>query len=167
MEKNNSSQNGILRLQEKTKLYEEAIEEIKSRLETLEKGIIVPRMATIAAVLKEKMPHYLWCGFYFAEENELVVGPYQGRIACPNIAYSGVCGTSVKKKKTLVVPDVHEFQGHIVCDETAKSEIVVPIRGENGMIIGVFDVDSKHPAAFDDVDRKYLESLMPLLLEED
>lgn len=156
----------VLQLRDKSKLYEEAIEEIQSRLETLEKGIIVPRMATVAAVLKEKMPHYLWCGFYFAEENEMVVGPYQGRIACPNIAYSGVCGTSVKKRETLVVPDVHEFPGHIVCDETAKSEIVVPIYGENGMIIGVFDVDSKHPKAFDEVDRKYLERLMPLLLEE-
>src|SRR3989338_9898251 len=111
----------VLSVQQKEELYKKAIKEIETRILTLEKGIIVPRMATIVAVLYEKMPHYLWCGFYFAEEKEMVIGPYQGTVACPNIGYSGVCGTSAKKKKTLIVPDVHEFKGHIVCDERSNS----------------------------------------------
>lgn len=159
------SEQKLLTKQEKEKLYKEAIEEIKSHLETVEEGIIVPRLATLAAVLKEKMPHYLWCGFYFAEEKEMVVGPYQGATACPNIPYTGVCGTSAKKKQTLIVPDVEKFPGHIYCDLTAKSEITIPLIAENGMVIGVLDVDSHHYDAFDEVDKKYLESLMPLLLK--
>jgi L-methionine (R)-S-oxide reductase len=155
----------MLSPQDKKRLYEESISEIKATLSTLEKGIIVPRMATIAAVLKEKMPHFLWCGFYFAEENELVIGPYQGTIACPNIPYTGVCGASAKKKDTLIVPNVHKFPGHIVCDERSNSEIVIPLIDERGMVIAVFDIDSSEMGAFDEVDKKYLEKLMPLLLD--
>lgn len=150
---------------QKEKLYEEAISEIKSRLSTLEKGIIVPRMATMAAVLHDKMPHYFWCGFYFCEENELIIGPYQGTSACPNISYAGVCGTGAKEKSSVIVPDVHKFPGHIACDIRSKSEIVVPLVDKHGMVIAVFDVDSTQLNAFDEVDRKYLEELMPLLLE--
>lgn len=164
-----SESNGGMTLDSDSKkeLYEEAIAEIKERLATVENGIIVPRMATVTAVLKEKMPHYSWCGFYFAEENEMIIGPYQGKIACPNISYGGVCGASAKRKETVVVPDVHDFPGHIVCDENSKSEIVVPVRDARGMVIAVFDVDSTELNAFDEVDRKHLEQLMPLLLEGD
>mgnify|MGYP001614724409 FL=1 len=154
----------VLDATSKKELYEEAVREIKGRLKTLEKGIIIPRMATVAAVLKNMMPHYLWCGFYFAEEKEMIAGPYQGMIACPNIPYTGVCGTAARKKQTLIVPDVHEFKGHIVCDERANSEMVVPII-EKGMVIGVFDVDSHHINAFNEIDKKYIEKLMPILLE--
>lgn len=150
---------------QKAKLYEKAISEIKQRLETLEKGIIVPRMATVAAVLHDTMPHFFWCGFYFCEENELIIGPYQGTSACPNISYAGVCGTGAKEKSTVIVPDVHKFPGHIVCDIRSKSEIVVPIVDARGMVIGVFDVDSTESNAFDETDREYLEQIMPLLLE--
>lgn len=149
----------------KRKLYERALEEIKVQIDTLEKGIIVPRMATIVAVLKDIMPHYLWCGFYFAEENEMIIGPYQGRIACPNIPYTGVCGTAARKKAPLVVPDVEKFPGHIVCDERAKSEIVIPIKDGKGRVIGVFDVDSDIKGAFNEIDIKYLQKLTPILLE--
>jgi L-methionine (R)-S-oxide reductase len=149
----------------KKKLYEKSYKEIKTQLATLDKGIIVPRMATVSAVLKKVMPHYIWCGFYFAEEDEMVVGPYQGNVACPNIGYGGVCGTAAKKKETLIVPDVHKFPGHIVCDERSNSEIVVPLLDDKDRLIAVFDVDSDKRDAFDEVDKKFLESLMPLLLE--
>ena len=152
---------------EKEQLYKEAIEEIKERLSTLEKGIIIPRMATMTAVLKNKLPHYFWCGFYFCEENELIVGPYQGTSACPNIEYSGCCGTSAKTKEPVVIPDVHAFPGHIECDPRSNAEIVVPILDKEGRVIAVFDVDSTEKNAFDEIDRKYLEELMPLLLEGD
>lgn len=153
--------------EEKKKLYEEAIAEISGRLESLEKGIIVPRMATVVAALMHRMPHFFWCGFYFAEENELIIGPYQGTCACPNIPYSGVCGTAAKNKDTLVVPNVHEFKGHIACDSRSNSEIVVPIKDKRGIIIGVLDVDSTHLNAFDEIDKKYLEQIVPTLLEGD
>lgn len=150
---------------DKDTLYTEAIQEIKKRLEPVDKGEIIPRMATVAAVLKEKIPYYFWAGFYFAEENELVVGPYQGPSACPNISYSGVCGSSAKKKETLVVPNVHEFPGHIACSDQSNSEIVVPIIDSAGILIGVFDVDSTELNAFNEKDQEYLEQIMPLLLE--
>lgn len=153
--------------EEKERLYEEAFEEIKKHLLTLEKGIIVPRMATVTAVLKNKMPHYFWCGFYFCEENELVVGPYQGTSACPNIAYSGVCGTSANKKEPVIIPDVHAHPGHIECDPRSNAEIVVPLTDKEGRVIAVFDVDSTELNAFDEIDRKHLYKIMPILLEGD
>ncbi len=147
----------------KEALYQRAIEEIKQRLHHT--AGIVPRMATVAAVLKNTMPHFFWCGFYFAEEEELVIGPYQGTSACANIAYSGVCGTAAKKKETVVVGDVHKFPGHIPCDEASQSEIVVPIMDEDGRVIGVFDVDATTVNAFDAVDQRYLEQIVPTVLE--
>jgi len=156
---------GMLDDAKKKELYEKAIAEVKERLSTLEKGIIVPRMATVVAVFKNMMPYYLWCGFYFAEEKEMIAGPYQGTTACPNIAYTGVCGGAAKKKETLIVPDVHEFPGHIVCDEKSNSEIVVPLLDGEGRLIAVFDVDSSVLNVFNEVDKKFLEELMPLLLE--
>ena len=159
------SENKDLKELNKEELYKEALNRIKEELKTLEKGMIVPRMATIAAVLNEKMPHYKWCGFYFAEEKEMVIGPYQGTYACPNIPYTGVCGTSAIKKETVIVPDVHKFPGHIVCDEHSNSEIVVPLIDKRGMVIAVFDVDSNDLDAFDETDKNNLEKLMPILLE--
>lgn len=151
--------------EEKESLYKEVIEEIEGHLGELEEGIIVPRMATVVAALMHKMPHYFWCGFYFAEEKEMIIGPYQGTCACPNIPYTGVCGTAAKRKDTLIVPDVHKFKGHIACDARSNSEIVVPIKDKRGMVIGVLDVDSAELNAFDDIDRKYLEELMGIVLK--
>jgi len=153
--------------EQKAELYEKALVEIKDRLSTLEKGIIIPRMATVTAVLKNLMPHYFWCGFYFCEEDELVVGPYQGTSACPNIAYSGVCGKSAQEKTPVIVPDVHAHPGHIECDPRSNAEIVIPLRDKEGRVIAVFDVDSTEKDAFDDVDREHLEKIMPILLEGD
>ena len=124
-------------------------------------------MATVAAVLKNTIPYYFWCGFYFAEEDELVIGPYQGTTACATIGYGGVCGTSVKKEEAIIVPDVHKFPGHIVCDQQSKSEIAIPVRDNDGRIIGVFDVDASVINAFDKTDKKYLEEILPILFEKE
>ena len=150
--------------QNKDKLYEEAKKEIKVRLKNIEFGNIIPRMATVTAVLKSKFLNMLWCGFYFAEEDEMIVGPYQGPSACPNIKYSGVCGLSAKKKETVIVPNVHEFPGHIVCDEKSNSEIVVPLLDEEKRIIAVLDIDSANFSEFDKTDKKHLEEIMTFLL---
>ena len=147
----------------KKELYENAIKEIKERIS--ETHSLIPRMATVTAVLKNTLPHYFWCGFYFAEENEMIIGPYQGTCACPNIAYTGVCGAAAKGKASVVVPDVHKFPGHIACDERSNSEIVVPLLDKQGRVIAVFDADSKEKNAFDKIDKKYLEQLMPILLD--
>ena len=149
----------------KNELYEKAINEIRERVKGVDS--VVPRMATMTSVLKSAIPYYFWCGFYFAEENEMIIGPYQGSTACPNIAYTGVCGTSARKKETVIVPDVHDFPGHIACDERANSEIVVPLFDNKGRVIAVFDVDSTAHNAFDEIDRKYLEEMMPILLEKE
>ena len=149
----------------KREMYERAFNEIRERVADVES--VVPRMATVAAVLKNTIPYYFWAGFYFAEENEMIIGPYQGTSACPNIAYTGVCGTSAKKKETVIVPNVHEFPGHIACDERSNSEIVVPLFDNAGRVIAVFDVDSSELNAFDEVDKEFLEKLMPLLLEKE
>jgi GAF domain-containing protein len=118
--------------------------------------------------LRTHLPYYFWCGFYFAEEGEMVIGPYQGSTACANLDYQGVCGTAVKRKESIVVPNVHEFPGHIVCDERSNSEIVVPLIGEKDMVIAVLDVDSTELGAFDDVDKDFLEKeLMPILLDSE
>ena len=100
---------------EKIELYNKALEEIKERVNDVDS--LVSRMATVVSVLRTHLPYYFWCGFYFAEEGEMVIGPYQGSTACANLGYQGVCGTAVKRKKSIVVSNVHEFPGHIVCDE--------------------------------------------------
>jgi L-methionine (R)-S-oxide reductase len=164
-ERSESSENNVLDSGKKRELYEKAIGEIKERVSGVES--VVPRMATVAAVLKDIMPYYFWCGFYFSEEKEMIVGPYQGSTACPNIAYSGVCGASVKNKETVLVPNVHNFPGHIACDERSNSEIVVPLLDDQGRVIAVFDVDSSQLGAFDEIDKEFLEKLMPVLLEKE
>jgi len=150
--------------QQKETLYTQALKEIKERLHHT--AGIIPRMATVAAVLKNTLPYFFWCGFYFAEEDELVIGPYQGTSACANIAYSGVCGTAARREETVVVPDVHKFPGHIVCDEMSKSEIVVPVKDEEGRVIAVFDVDASDVNAFDQTDKRFLEQIIPIVLEQ-
>ena len=155
----------VMNAKEKEVLYNKAHAEIKERLHHTT-GII-PRMATVAAVLKNTLPYFFWCGFYFAEEDELVIGPYQGTSACANIAYSGVCGAAAKKEETVVVPDVHKFPGHIPCDDSSKSEIVVPVKDEEGRVIAVFDVDATEVNVFDAADKKFLEQIIPVVLEKE
>ena len=158
-----SSLTKIFSSDEKIEFYNGALEEIKERVNEIDS--LVSKMATVASVLRTHLPYYFWCGFYFAEEDEMVIGPYQGSTACANIGYQGVCGTAAKKKESIIVPNVHEFPGHIACDERSNSEIVVPLIGENDMVIAVLDIDSTKLKAFDDVDKDFLEKeLIPILL---
>lgn len=123
----------------------------------------VARMATINAVLKNKFEYFFWCGFYFSHDDKLIVGPYQGPVACQVLQGAGVCIASVKQNKSIVVPDVHAFEGHIACDSRANSEIVVPVRDLQGNIKAVLDVDSASFNSFDDTDRKYLEVITAMV----
>ncbi len=119
---------------------------------------LVANLANVASALKMTFD-FFWVGFYVVEKEELVLGPFQGPIACTRIAYGkGVCGSSWKQDETLVVPDVEAFPGHIACSSESKSEIVVPIR-KNGQIIAILDVDSDQLNDFDEIDATYLNEL--------
>jgi len=120
---------------------------------------IVANMANVAAALKEQF-NWLWVGFYMVKEDQLVLGPFQGPVACTRIRKGkGVCGKSWEDAATIVVDDVEKFPGHIACSSLSRSEIVVPIT-RNGEVIGVLDVDSVELASFDQTDRIYLEKLI-------
>ena len=122
------------------------------------------RLATLAAMLAQAFEHYFWAGFYLvdpARPDELVVGPYQGTLGCLRIAFGrGVCGMAAAQRRTVIVPDVEAFPGHIACDSRSKSEIVVPVFGPGGALIGVFDVDATQPAAFDEIDAAGIERIL-------
>ena len=119
----------------------------------------IAKMANIAALLHHEFDFW-WTGFYRVVNNELLLGPFQGPIACVHIAYGrGVCGTAWKERRTVVVPDVEEFPGHIACSSESRSEIVVPIFNDAD-IIAVLDIDSRDLATFDDTDAHYLEQVV-------
>jgi len=142
--------------------YQRILEQLRSELS--KSGDPVARMATVASLLHHRQPHFFWTGFYRLLDGQLVVGPYQGSLACQNIEVGkGVCGTAFERGETIVVPDVHEFPGHIPCDARSRSEIVVPYRDADGVLAGVLDVDSTEPAAFDAVDAENLEQIVALL----
>ena len=121
-------------------------------------------MATIAAVLHHKMKDFYWTGFYLLQEDgELMVGPYQGMLACIKLRKdTGVCWAAINNAETVIVPDVHKFPGHIACDSASKSEIVVPVKDKTGTIIGVLDVDSADFDSFDETDKEGLERVVRL-----
>ena len=117
-------------------------------------------MANVAAAIHLEMGFW-WTGFYRVQNGELVLGPFQGPVACMHIGYGkGVCGTSWKQGETIVVPDVEQFPGHIACSSESRSEIVVPVRSAEGEIIAVLDIDSKDLATFDEVDKQWLEEIV-------
>ena len=142
--------------------YAEVAEEIAAVLE----GETNPtaRMATIAAMLAQSFDRFFWTGFYVvdpARPDELVVGPYQGTLGCLRIGLGqGVCGTAAAERRTLVVPDVEAFPGHIACDSRARSEIVAPVIGAGGRVLGVLDIDSTDLDAFDATDAEWLERIL-------
>ena len=120
-------------------------------------------MATINSVLSHRFDYYFWTGFYRVCGDRLIVGPYIGTVGCLQIEFGrGVCGTAAEKRETVIVPDVHEFPGHIACDPNSRSEIVVPVFDRDGALIAVFDVDSDRVNAFDEEDRKGLEKILAL-----
>jgi GAF domain-containing protein len=123
---------------------------------------LVANLGNIAAALKEQF-NWLWVGFYWIIEDELVLGPFQGPVACTRIKKGrGVCGTSWEKEATIIVDDVEKFPGHIACSSSSKSEIVLPVFKE-GKIVGVLDVDSSELADFDTVDQVYLEKILAMI----
>jgi GAF domain-containing protein len=122
----------------------------------------IANMANTAALLHEAFGFW-WTGFYIIKDEQLVLGPFQGPVACTRIGFGkGVCGTSWERRETIVVPDVHQFPGHIACSSLSQSEIVVPMF-HNGEIYAVLDIDSKDLATFDEVDKEWLEKIVTLL----
>jgi len=126
----------------------------------------IANLANTAAVIKQAFGHW-WIGFYLLKSNELVLGPFQGPLACSRIPlHKGVCGKAASEKKTIIVPNVHEFPGHISCSSLSNSEIVVPICLSNQKLFGVLDIDSIHFNHFDEKDAFYLEKLCKFIGEK-
>ena len=145
----------------KAEKYNLLTEQIQSLIEGETDGVAI--MANICAVIHDAMGFW-WTGFYRVKDEELVLGPFQGPVACMHIGYGkGVCGTAWKEKRTIIVPDVEQFPGHIACSSLSRSEIVVPIFSQNGEVTGVLDIDSKELATFDDTDQQYLERICKML----
>lgn len=144
----------------KEERYLSLLPQIESLLEG--EDDLIANLANVSAALKETFG-FLWVGFYFVRNDQLVLGPFQGPIACTRIRYGrGVCGTAWKEKRTLVVPDVDLFSGHIACSSASRSEIVVPLTSANE-VWAVLDIDSNEVQTFDETDAIYLEKLVHLI----
>ena len=142
-------------------VYETLIPQINSLIES--ESDLIANLANISAVLKEAFG-FFWVGFYIAKEGELVLGPFQGPLACTRIPFhKGVCGASYSQQKTLIVPDVDAFPGHIACSSASKSEIVLPVFHRNGSVAMVLDVDSDQLDDFNEVDAKWLGNVIRLI----
>lgn len=167
----------------KAEMYDGVIPQIESVIGSEE--FLLPKMSNICAILKEIF-NFWWVGFYLTDEfvknglvipdnikeiserSSLILGPFQGPLACQRIKYGrGVCGTAWKEQKTIIVDDVNMFPGHIACSSLSRSEIVIPVfalfNGKRGEIIGVLDIDSKDLCTFDDTDKKYLEQIVKMI----
>ena len=126
----------------------------------------IARMATINALLYHKMDGFFWVGFYILRGEKLIAGPYQGPVACLELPQGkGVCRASIDSGKAVIVMNVHDFPGHIACDSRSKSEIVIPVRNQEGVITSVLDIDSDHIGNFDHTDQEQLEKIVSLINE--
>ena len=144
----------------KEEIYQSLIPQINALLEG--EPDLIANLANVSAALKEQFG-WLWVGFYLVKNDELVLGPFQGPVACTRIKKGrGVCGTAWQNAVTLIVDDVEKFPGHIACSSLSRSEIVVPMIS-NGEVMGVLDVDSELLSQFDEVDKKYLEQIVAIL----
>lgn len=148
---------------DKAEIYRQAEAEIASLVADLKDPIAA--MASFVAVVHRRLDYVSWTGFYRVVEPELLrIGPYQGPVGCLEIPFGqGVCGTAARRERSLIVEEVHAFDGHIACDPDARSEIVVPVFDSRGSLVAILDLDSTSPAAFDDADRRGLERLAALL----
>ncbi len=127
---------------------------------------LIPNLANLSALLWENLERINWAGFYLTVKNELLLGPFQGKPACIHIPLGkGVCGTAAAEKRTVLVPDVHKFPGHIACDSASRSELVVPLLGPSGDVLGVLDLDSPLPARFTEEDAHTMEQLARLIIQ--
>lgn len=147
----------------KDRVYEDLLPQIESLIAG--EDDLVANLANVAAVLKQAFDH-LWIGFYIRKGDHLVLGPFQGPLACTRIPLKpvarGVCGAAAEALKTIIVDDVNQFAGHIACSKDSKSEIVVPLV-QNGVTELVLDIDSRNKAAFDDIDALYLEKIVQIV----
>ena len=144
----------------KTEKYTSLLPQVKAVMDS--SVDVIANMANMAAMLHETFGFW-WTGFYRVINNELVLGPFQGPLACTRIAYGrGVCGTAWKERRTVVVPDVEQFPGHIACSSASRSEIVVPVF-QNEDIVAVLDIDSAELNTFDEIDARYLQEIAALL----
>ena len=145
---------------DKNESYEHLLAQVKAMIK--DESDPVANMANVAALIQEAF-HFWWTGFYRVIDKQLVLGPFQGPVACTRIGFGkGVCGTSWKERKTIVVEDVEQFPGHIACSSESKSEIVVPLM-KQGEVIGVLDIDSERLATFDATDQHWLEQVAMVL----
>ncbi|MBL7700883.1 MAG: GAF domain-containing protein [Ferruginibacter sp.] len=144
----------------KAEIYQSLIPQIKGLLEG--EPDLIANLANVCAALKEQFG-WLWVGFYLVKQDELVLGPFQGPVACTRIKKGrGVCGAAWQNAETLIVPDVEKFPGHIACSSLSRSEIVIPLI-KNGDVIGVLDVDATELDQFAETDKKYLEEIISLI----
>jgi len=164
-----ASQTGSL-IGNRATIYRELIPQLESLV--ADESDVIANLANISAALKQALPYVSWVGFYLLKDGELVVGPFQGKVACTRIKIgSGVCGTAAAQRRTIIVPNVYEFPGHIFCDAESKSEIVVPLlsgeshSGKEDMLFGVLDLDSTGFDSFDKVDAENLERVSRLVTE--
>lgn len=152
----------------KAKIYSRVAKEIAAVVEGETSS--TARYATVACLLSEAFEHFYWTGFYLVDPlkpTQLVVGPYQGTLGCLRIPIGrGVCGVAAQKRKTVLVQDVHAFDGHIACDSRSQSEIVVPVFWKDGQLAGVLDVDATQVSAFDEIDQQGLEAICANLLHD-
>jgi GAF domain-containing protein len=140
--------------------YQSLIPQISALLEG--ENDLTANLANIAAALKEQF-NFLWVGFYLVKNDELVLGPFQGPVACTRIKFGkGVCGASWEQQKAIIVPDVEAFPGHIACSSSSRSEIVIPMI-DSGKVVGVLDADSAELSTFDEIDRKFLSQIVALI----
>lgn len=145
----------------KSERYEQLLPQVESLVDG--ETDMIAKMANVAALLHSEF-NFWWTGFYRVVNDELLLGPFQGPLACVHIGYGrGVCGTAWKEQQTQVVPDVELFPGHIACSSESRSEIVVPMFDADGNVTAVLDIDSRDLATFDEVDRQYLERLVALM----
>jgi GAF domain-containing protein len=145
----------------KEEKYQSLLPQIKSLLEGERDPIA--NMGNVCAALKFGMD-FFWVGFYLVKDEQLVLGPFQGPVACTRINRGkGVCGTSWQRNDVIIVEDVETFPGHIACSALSRSEIVLPLHDASGSVVGVFDVDSSELATFDDTDARYLKQILSLL----
>ena len=145
----------------KIEKYKLLTEQIRALIECETDPVAV--MANVSAAIHETM-EFWWTGFYRVINNELVLGPFQGPVACMHIGFGkGVCGTSWKEQRSVVVPDVEQFPGHIACSSLSRSEIVVPVFSKGGEVVAVLDIDSKELSTFDNYDQEYLEAICKML----
>jgi L-methionine (R)-S-oxide reductase len=150
----------VLQSTDKAAQYQSLIPQIAALV--TDEDDLIANLANICAALKEQFK-WFWVGFYLVKKDELILGPFQGPVACTRIARGrGVCGTAWQQAETLIVPDVDEFPGHIACSSASRSEIVVPVF-YNDIVVGVLDVDSEQLAYFDETDAQFLQQIVKLV----